>query len=328
MLKHLFLLVFLASGLVSAKPKLVWVAAHGPQVVIDSGVENFKNGVKGNFDVKSKFIDTGYSESAQDSKKIIEMVKNNEAQIAQVFSYHLETAMPEFNIYDLPFLFASYEHAEKYFESDYALNLLNSLDKIGLKGFAYTYSGGYKILCSSEKTERMSDLKNKVVNVSGGGAISRSYFQSLGAVPVAFSKKSMPQRMEKGQINLFETVYPRVGNLNEGEMCKNLIETNHGTQLTILVMSKKYFESLSKKQQKLVSEQLRVAAQHERQFSIAYGKKVKEELVKEGSKIVPFVEQDKLQEVAKDFYKKFPDLINEETYQFIKKLESDKLVSR
>ena len=76
-----------------------------------------------------------------DDKKVLEAMLNGDVQLAAPSLSKFEKFTKKFRIFDLPFLFNDIDAVDTFQNSDAGQNLLNSMNRRGLKGLAYWHNG-------------------------------------------------------------------------------------------------------------------------------------------------------------------------------------------
>ena len=218
---------------------------------------------------------------------------------------------------DLPYLFRSHEHATKVLDGKIGQKLLTSLEKSNVRGLAFTYSGGYRVVPSLEKAiRRPEDFKGMRVRTTSS-PVAQATLRELGAIPVPMSLATSHDAIHGGDIDAAETTYIRVSAM-VGDKAKYLNETFHSLFLTSILASDKFYKSLSPENREALKRAAMAAAKIERKDSIDDGEKVKADFKKRGIKIVKMssAQDNALRSKVKSVYGKFEnvfekDLVND-----------------
>lgn len=257
--------------------KIDWVLSHEPVFLFEdaanklSKIVNERSG--GTLQVAVKTV----TEISPDHKltpvEIIEKVKNGEIQMSHSYTTTLGKYFGDFWALDLPFLFRSHEHATKVLEGEAGEGILAGLESQGLKGLGFTYSGGYRIILSREKSiKRFEDFKGLRVAIDNTPVI-QEFYKVLGAktVDMQFSLEEGKRLLETKEVDLVETTYPRLLPLPPGfdGIAHVINETDHSLFLTSFIINKKFFDSLSSEHQVILKEAVIEVARFERERSIA-----------------------------------------------------------
>ena len=88
-------------------------------------------------------------------------MQSGNAEMTQIHVSHLGLwNAPDFFALELPFLFDSHEHCARVLEGTVGENLLSDLEKnTPVKGLAFTYSGGYRLIAADKEIKTAEDLK-------------------------------------------------------------------------------------------------------------------------------------------------------------------------
>ena len=299
--------------------RLRWVVAHGPKFIVEAGAKEFQNQLDqrapGKFKVNFDFPSIAdVKEQEIYLLKQMNKVQNGELEILQVYSNFLGRFNSEFQVLDIPFLFDSHAHAFSFMDGELGGRLLASLENIGLKGLAFTYSGGYRVIATSGKEiTEARDLAGMKVSYNGSKnhTVFKETYSILGAEGISVRKGQVLDKLASGEIDAFETVYPRILNDNEEfRTVKVVNETNHSMHMTVVIMNRKFYSNLSSEMQKIVSESAQRAAQFERHLTLERTEVAKKMLAQKGVKIVEMTSDKRKAMAAQfhDFSSRFPSL--------------------
>lgn len=203
---------------------------------------------------------------------------------------------------DLPFLFRDHDHAERVLEGPIGRALCDSLAlRSNVKGLAFTYSGGYRVIGTKEAIKSIADLRGKRIKVNPN-PLCYLTMQKLGAVPISVE----PGLGANADLDIIdgvnhdaaETTYLRF----RGE---HLLKTGHSLFLTTIAINKDFWDSLGPELQGLMSEAAVAAAKIERQWSIEDGVKFETEADLNGVTIVDISpeEQEQFRAITESVYK-------------------------
>lgn len=220
------------------------------------------------------------------TQRIIQLLATNEVQLSQTVTTGLGTVDSQFMVFDLPFLFRDHEHARHVLDGSIGQNLLAGLDKVGVHGLAFTYSGGFRVVPSTDRAIRTADdFKGLKVGTTVSPVAAES-LRLLGAQPQEIkSEHEDSEAMDNHRINAVESTYVRVDSMM-GKNAKFINETHHSLFLTTILASPAFFKSLSLENQESLQKAANEAAQIERQDSISDGEKARDRYAKNGVQII------------------------------------------
>ena len=160
---------------------------------------------------------------------------------------------PPITIFDLPFLLDNNDELVKVIKSPLGEMLLKDLDKIKLKGMAL-WPCGFKFLTNSKrvikKPEDVKGLKFRVMEAP----ILIEQFKALGAsaIPIAFPETY--NALQTGVVDGQENPAQAILAMKFYEVQKYMTLSYHGTAVDVAIANKKWFDSLPKDLQNIISE--------------------------------------------------------------------------
>jgi TRAP-type transport system periplasmic protein len=300
--------IFVSIGVHAEEPtyKMRWVLAHEPARVFQRAAQHFADSLakKSGGKVQLTIVDAKQlkKDTVISPAMAYEMVKSGEIEMSQTYTTSLGQYNKDMWIVDLPFLFRDHNHAAKVLDGPLGGQIVAGLEKTGVKGLGFTYSGGYRIIPSKDKPiASIADFKGMKIRVTKDSPVAAAYLQELGAVPMQVDSENY-----KSGLDAFETTYARLENVKD-DHSKYINETEHSLFLTTILINKQYFEKLPADIQKMVTEAAHDAAKMEREDSIQDGLLSKEKYKKEGFQIVQISSEEKakMKEKAKKVYQKY-----------------------
>ncbi|MGP1418417.1 MAG: TRAP transporter substrate-binding protein [Sphaerochaetaceae bacterium] len=160
---------------------------------------------------------------------------------------------PKIAIFELPFLFPSYEAVDRVLDSDFGLGVLDSLPAKGLRALAYWENGFRHVTNSKRLIEKPEDLKGLKIRTPEN-AMTLAIFNALGAKPspLAFSELylALSQGSFDGQENPIANIY--ASKLYECQ--KYLSITNHKYEALVFMVSENVWKKLPEDIKKVLSE--------------------------------------------------------------------------
>lgn len=169
--------------------------------------------------------------------------------------------VPEMAVWDTPFLFSNVKEADAVLDGPVGEKVKARLEPKGMVGLVY-WENGFRNLTNSKrpvnKLEDMGDIKLRVMQNN----VFLDSFKALGAnaVPLPFSElfTALETRAVDGQENPFNTVVSS----KFYEVQKYLTVTNHVYSPWIVTVSKKWWDTLSPAEKKVLQD----AAEKSRAF--------------------------------------------------------------
>lgn len=305
----------------AAPHEIRWVLAHEPSGVFTQAAHEFADLVskESNGDVTVRIISSrefGHGKPANPDV-VARLVSDGKVEMTQTYTTSLGKFAPKLYVLDMPYLFRDHAHAAAVLDGGIGKDLLASLEPRNMKGLAFTYSGGYRILGTKDREIREpSDMKGLRVRTSGS-PVSQATLRALGAVPVPASMYGLARMTKSGKIDGTESTLPRYADDHDEGFLPVINETNHSLFLTAVIINEKFFNSLPKADQDAISRSAITMAKMERQSSIDDGQRVKKEALAKGQKYVmltPAEEADfvaALKPVREEFAPRFGGLVDQ-----------------
>jgi TRAP-type C4-dicarboxylate transport system substrate-binding protein len=177
------------------KIKLRWVLAHIPYDLFLRSASIFSRTVNersnGLVEIEVLGLDE-YQEKynngqAIDRYAVLDMVNDGIIEMSQMHSTQLGRINQDLRVLDLPFLFENHEHAVRVLDGEIGQNLLSDLAKnSNVRGLAFTYSGGFRMVVANKPITRVEDLAGERVRVAFS-PVAEDTFSTVGATPVPMS---------------------------------------------------------------------------------------------------------------------------------------------
>jgi TRAP-type transport system periplasmic protein len=169
----------------------------------------------------------------------------------------------EMALWDTPFLFANSKEADAILDGPIGQKVMDKLQEKGLVGLVYWENGFRNLTNNKRPVTKLEDLDGIKLRVMQNNVYLDS-FKTLGAnaVPMAFSElfTALETKAVDGQENPYNTILSS----KFFEVQKFLTVTNHVYSPWIVLVSKKYWDQLSKDEQKIIMEAAKKSRDFER----------------------------------------------------------------
>ncbi|WP_454694070.1 TRAP transporter substrate-binding protein [Achromobacter aegrifaciens] len=190
----------------------------------------------------------------------------------------------EFGVFDLPFLFNSEKEADAVLDGPVGQDMLKKLEAKGIIGLVYWENGFRNMTNSKRPIARAEDLQGIKLRVMQN-QIALGVFNTLGAnaVPMPFSElfTALETRTVDGQENPITTIQSS----KFYEVQPYLTITRHVYTPWVVLASKKWWDTLSPEEQKLIRQAAASSRDFERLDSRADSQKAMTTLEQAGMKI-------------------------------------------
>lgn len=299
--------------------KIRWVIAHEPAYLFYRVAEDFKKLVNQHTDITNIDIEiltnTEYNEKYSPSEPITrnnlwKALKDNSVQITQVQTTKLAANFnQQMHVLDMPYIFEDHDHAQEILEGPIGQRLLDGFEKSSrLKGLAYTYSGGFRLMPFKGSVKSLSEIAGQAVR-SGMSPIAQETIRAFGFDPVKTEIDEVSDAVKSNQVIGAEHVAQRLFPDHCEEWINTIIDTQHSLFLTSIVVNTDWWDSLGPKVQEVFMKCALQAARNERELSIHDGYQSLDRLAKKGVNIIDLdqAEREGLKAKTQVVYEKYHD---------------------
>ena len=190
----------------------------------------------------------------------------------------------EMALWDAPFMFSNPREADALLDGPVGPKVMNKLPEKGLVGLAYWENGFRNLTNDKRPVTKMEDLQGMKLRVMQNNVFMET-FNTLGtnAVPLAFSElfTALETHTVDGQENPFNTILSS----KFYEVQKYLTVTNHVYSPWIVLVSKKWWDGLSKDERKVLEDAAKASRDFERKDTREEGAKALADLKTKGMQI-------------------------------------------
>lgn len=298
---------------------LKWVIAHEPAYLFYRVAEDFARIVN----EKSKDVKINIEISTADEynsrynpaeavtrHNLWKLLQDNTVQITQMQTTSLARQFnKQMHAFDLPYIFENHEHAAEVLEGEVGTYLLNKFDESSrLKGLAYTYSGGFRLLPLNHTVTSLGEIAGMPIR-SGLAPQAIDTVAALGGKPVPADLEETLRLVRDGSVAGAEYVTQRIIPDGGQEWIKTIINTEHSLFLTSIVVNVDWWNGLDADIQSIFMEAALEAARNERALSIKDGEAAMAKLQSEGVTVINLSEEEKaeLKRVGSEIQAKYAD---------------------
>ncbi len=280
----------------SPKPQarfhLRWVLAHEPVALFEPAAREFSRLVEEGTGGEVRVDVLSMSDYAAGRKLTIDHVMDELASGRMMMVQSPLTSLGHwlapFWALEAPLLFKSNEHATRVLDGAIGRSLLDTLTPRGLRGLAFTYSGGPRIVSTATKKLRRADdyqgLRMRICH----SPVPDAAMRSLGAVPVQAPVSKITELTRAGKIDGAESTWARYWDQRHDASQPIVHETGHSYLLTAIVLQEKIFQSMPPAVQTVLTESAALVARREREFSLEQGAKARAAAMAAGVQVVEF----------------------------------------
>jgi C4-dicarboxylate-binding protein DctP len=148
----------------------------------------------------------------------------------------------EFEVFDLPYLFDSYDELHKVTNGPIGKGLLDKLDAKGIKGLAY-WDNGFKVLSSNKPIRTPVDFKGQKMRIQSSKVLE-AQMRSLGVLPQVMAFSEVYQALQTGVVDGTENPPSNLYTQKMHEVQKYVSVSDHGYLGYAVITNKKFWDTL------------------------------------------------------------------------------------
>jgi TRAP-type transport system periplasmic protein len=197
-------------------------------------------------------VETYHSGQLGDDRTMTEALQLGSQEITIPSTAVIANFIPEFSVFDIPFLFPNEEVADAVLGGDVGEELLSRLADQRLVGLGYWENGFRDLTNSRHPVATVDDFKGLKIRTMEN-QLHLEAFRALGAnpTPMAFTElfAAMQQGTVDGQENPYATIYLQ----KFYEVQQYVSDTHHIYSPWVFLVSKSFFDGLTPEQQEIVT---------------------------------------------------------------------------
>lgn len=303
--------------------KIKWLLYHEPIELFLRTAVAFRNEIKaltdGRIDIEiystEEYADKFTNGIAHDPMTLINKgdIQMSQVQVSKIGQHNAT----DFYALELPFLFRSHDHATEVLDGPIGKQMLEGLsDVTKVKGLAFTYSGGYRVIAANKKIEKAEDLNGMSMCVTTN-PIFADLANSFGCEYKRIEgEDQISKHAEARGTDSVQTTLPRYHVETDTAVHTHVVNTNHSMYLTTIIINQNFWDELSIADQEAMRKAALNSARQERIWSVADAHKIatdQNEQARLGIKsmsTLPAEEQAKLEEKVKPVFEKYQNVFS------------------
>ena len=255
-----------------------------------------------------------------DERNLLEGLKMGVIDSAIITGGPIINFMPQFGVFDLPFLFASPEHAYKVLDGEIGRKMLADMEKNGWKGLAYGERGFRNLTNSKRPVVTPADVTGLKIRLMQNPVFVDA-FKALGAnaVPMAWTEAltALQQGTIDGQENPINVIH--AFNLNESQ--KYLTLTRHAYSPSVILFSLRKWKEFAPEQQAIMKEAAQAAAEYNRELDNTNEAAWLQELKDRGMEVVEKPDLAAFRAAVRPIYEKYQDKFGKDLIEAIQSVQ-------
>ena len=148
----------------------------------------------------------------------------------------------EFEVFDLPYILPDLTTLRKVTDGPLGDKLLKLLDAKGMSGLAY-WDNGFKQMSANKKLVAPADFKGLKFRIQSSKVLE-AQFRTLGSIPQVMGFGEVYQALQTGVVDGQENTWSNIYTQKMHEVQKYITNTNHGYIGYVVVVNKKFWDSM------------------------------------------------------------------------------------
>ncbi|MEA3284006.1 MAG: TRAP transporter substrate-binding protein [Synergistota bacterium] len=250
-----------------------------------------------------------------DERTLLENMRMGVVDAAIITGGPIINFMPQFGVFDLPFLFRDTDHAYAVLDGPVGQKMLDGMEKFGWKGLAYGERGFRNLTNSVRPVKEPEDMKGLKIRLMQNPVYVES-FKTLGANAVPMAWTEALTALQQGTIDGQENPLNVIVSFKLYESQKYLALTRHAYAPNVIMMSMATWKKLSSSQHELIENAAKAASKANRDLDNQKAAEWLQFLKDQGMEVT---EPDlaAFREAVKPIYEKYTDKFGAETIKAI-----------
>ena len=150
--------------------------------------------------------------------------------------------IPEFEVFDLPYLFTDIAAVHRAYKSKAAIDLMKKLEPHGMVGLAF-WDNGFRVMSANRPIHVPADMKGLKMRINSS-KVNAAIMKSVGAVPQTMAFSEVYQGWQTGVIDGTEGPLSNLYTQKQYEVQKQVTLTYHTISNYVVVANKKFWDGL------------------------------------------------------------------------------------
>lgn len=245
-------------------------------------------------------------------REYVEQLQIGQIEFAKTSSAVIGPFIPQFQVFDLPYVFKSREHLFKQTDGEVGQTLIKLAEqKLNVKVFGFFDAGTRSIFNSKKAINTPADMKGMKLRVMENPLMIQT-FNSLGALATPMAVGEQYSGMQQGVIDGAENSPVFYRSQKFYEVAKYYSYTDHFMTPDVPLMSLKWYNAQPKEIQQAVDQAGKEMVQKEREIWLEYEKFVADDLTKNGVQFNNVQDKNAFAKLVEPLYSKFGEKIGQD----------------
>ena len=178
----------------------------------------------------------------KDKEEIEALQLGSVQMLAPSLSKFAPLGVKEFEVFDFPYMFDSFDELHKVQQGPVGKGLLAKLEAKGISGLAF-WDNGFKSFSSNRKMAKPDDMKGLKMRIQSSKVLE-AQMRALGALPQVLAFSEVYQALQTGVVDGTENPHSNLYSQKMNEVQKHITITDHGFVGYAVIVNKKFWDGL------------------------------------------------------------------------------------
>ena len=150
--------------------------------------------------------------------------------------------IPEFEVFDLPYMFPDLDALQRIYDGPAGATLLKKLEVKNMIGLAF-WNNGFRVMSANKPIHVPADMKGLKMRINSS-KVNAAIMKSVGAVPQTMAFSEVYQGLQTGVIDGTEGPLSNLYTQKQYEVQKHVTLTYHTISNYVVVVNKPFWEKL------------------------------------------------------------------------------------
>jgi len=174
--------------------------------------------------------------------------------------------LPEFELFDLPYIFPDRTGLRKVLDGDIGRDLLKRLESKGIVGLGF-WDNGFKVMSANRPLHAVADFKGLKMRIKSSKVLD-AQMRALGALPQVMAFSEVYQALQTGVVDGTENSAPNLWTQKFWEVQKYVALSNHGYDGYAVIANRKFWDGLPADVRTTLEGAMREATAFENELSL------------------------------------------------------------
>lgn len=263
----MFVLALGISGAAQAAGEIIIKFSHvvAPDTPKGQAAERFKQVAEKLTKGKVKVEIYPNSQLYKDREEIEALQSGAVQMLAPSLSKFGPMGAPEFQLFDLPYLFPNQETLHRVMDGEVGKKLFAKLDTKGVTGLTF-WDNGFKQMSSNKPMHSVSDLNGLKMRIQSSKVLS-AQMKALGANPQVMAFSEVYTALQQGVVDGTENPVSNFYTQKMHEVQKHMTISNHGYLGYAVIVNKAFWDGLPVDVRTALNQAMKEATSYEREVA-------------------------------------------------------------